>query len=43
MKFTANLVKLISKRDRQELGLKTQDELCAAAEIKSERARRHEI
>lgn len=31
------IVRLVSKRDRAALGLKTRDELCAAAEIKTER------
>jgi hypothetical protein len=39
MKFplTDRVVRLISKRDRRALGLKTLDEAIAAAEIKSER------
>jgi len=39
MKFplTANLIKLISKRDRVALGLRTQDELAAAAAVKTEK------
>ena len=42
MKFPRadRVVRLISKRDRDALGVKTQDEIAAAAEIKSERARR---
>jgi hypothetical protein len=39
----ASFVRLIAKSDRTALGLKTQDELAAAAEIKSERQLQSQI